>query len=90
MGRGYVTQASYAWYSFFFNRYHNYNRCPGTVFSTLSGYYILAIVIAGLLLNSRAMAGVGILSMAAITGLKMAENAGWLPPASPSSSVRIG
>jgi PAS domain S-box-containing protein len=88
MARGSVKQASYALVFLFFFGVTAITAALGTVYSAVSGYYILAMVIAGLLLDSRAMAGIGILSVFAITGLKIAESKGWLPPANSNNSVR--
>ncbi len=59
--RGDVTPACYALVLLFFAGVTAIDAAFGTVFSPVSGYYILAIVITGLLLDSRAMIGIGAL-----------------------------
>ena len=81
MEHGAVKQASYALIFFFFCGVTAINAFLGNSNSAVSGYYILAIVIAGLLLDSRAMAGVGILCVLGVSALKYSETRGWLPPA---------
>ena len=85
MERGAVRQASFALVFCFLCGVTAISAALGTSNSAVRGYYILAIVIAGLLLDSRAMAGVGLLCIICITGLRYAENRGWLPPESPNS-----
>jgi PAS domain S-box-containing protein len=88
MERGAVKQASYALVIFFFCGVTAVSAILGSSISAVSGYYILAIVIAGLLLDSRAMAGVSILCVLGITTLMYAERRGWLPPASSNDTLR--
>ncbi len=88
MVRGSVKQAGYTLVLLFVGGVTAVSTVLGVAFSAVTSYYILAIVIAGLLLDSQAMAIVGILCFLAITGLWFAEIRGWLPPASPSSSLR--
>ena len=88
MVRGSVKQASYLLVLLFLGGVTAVSSVLGVAFSAVTSYYILAIVIAGLLLDSQAMGFVAILCFLAITGLKFAENQGWLPPASPKSDLR--
>jgi PAS domain S-box-containing protein len=88
MVRGSVKQASYVLVGLFFCGVTAINVALGTALNAVTGYYILAIVIAGLLLDSWAMAGIGFLSLLAITGIKLAENRAWLPTASPDNPLR--
>jgi PAS domain S-box-containing protein len=88
MGRGSVTPSCYALVLLFLAGVTAIDAALGTVFSPVSGYYVLAIVITGLLLDSRAMIGIGTLSILALTGLYYARNKGWLPPASPENATR--
>ncbi len=87
MDHGAVKQASFALVLFFLCGVTIISALLGTSNSAVNGYYILAIVIAGLLLDSRAMSGVGILCAIAITALEYAGNRGWLSPASSNDAV---
>jgi PAS domain S-box-containing protein len=88
MGRGAVKQASYTLVLLFFCGVTSINVALSSALTAVSGYYILAIVIAGLLLDSRAMAGIGFLSLLSITSIKIAETHAWLPPSGPDSPIR--
>ena len=68
MVRGSVKQASYMLVLLFLGGVTAISAALGVAFSAVTSYYILAIVIAGLLLDSQAMALVGILCFLAITG----------------------
>lgn len=88
MVHGAVLQASYSMVFLFLFGVTSISAALGSVYSPVSSYYILAIVIAGLLLDSRAMVATGLLSLLAISGLKLAESFGVLPPPAPNSSTR--
>jgi len=88
MVHGAVKQASYALVLLFFCGVTSINAALGTALTAVTGYYILAIVIAGLLLDSWAMAGIGFLSLLAISGIKLAQVRGWLPPVAPDNMLR--
>jgi PAS domain S-box-containing protein len=85
MERGAVRQASFVLVLCFLGGVTAISAALGTSNSAVRGYYILAIVITGLLLDSRSMAGVGLLCILCISGLRFAENRGWLPPESPNN-----
>ena len=70
MKHGYVTPACYVLVLLFFAGVTAIDAAFGTVFSPISGYYILAIVITGLLLDSRAMIGIGMLKLVQTIGMK--------------------
>jgi hypothetical protein len=86
--RGAVKQASYVLVLLFLGGVTAVSAALGTNNSAVNSYYILAIVIAGLLLDSKAMAWTCVLSFLGITGLRFAGSRGWLPPASPNNSLR--
>jgi PAS domain S-box-containing protein len=88
MLRGSVRQASYALVGLFLCGVTAISIALGTAFSAVTGYYILAVVIAGLLLDSWAMAATAIVSLLTIAGVKLAESNGWLPPESPNNTLR--
>jgi len=88
MLRGAVIQASYSMAFIFVLGVTAISAALGSIFSAISGYYILAIVIAGLLLDSRAMVVTGGLSLFAIGCLTLMEELGFLPPPALANPVR--
>ncbi|MFC1878677.1 GAF domain-containing protein [Chloroflexota bacterium] len=61
----------------------------GTIRSPNTAFYILIVVLAGLLINRRAMIFTVFICSLIVLALVLAENAGWLPPADTSTALPL-